>query len=92
MAGAAEGAGARRTRIFADAGYQGPNTAAAIAKTSTWKLGIVKHDELHRFRVLAKGWAVEGMLAWISRNRRLARDFERYARLVAYIDYIDRCV
>jgi transposase len=70
-------------RIFADAGYQGPALDAAIAKTGTWILEIVKRNELHRFVVLPKRWIVERTLAWISRNRRLARDFERYARTVA---------
>jgi transposase len=70
-------------RIFADAGYQGPALAAAIAKTGTWILEIVKRNELHRFVVLPKRWIVERTLAWISRNRRLARDCERYARTVA---------
>jgi transposase len=81
----------RRTRrffpfidcIFADAGYQGPKTAAAITKTGTWKLAIIKRDELHRFLVLPKRWIVERTLAWISRNRRLARDFECYAQSAA---------
>ena len=81
----------RRTRrffpfiecIFADAAYQGPKTVAAIAKTGTWKLAIVKRNELHRFLVLPKRWIVERTLAWISRNRRLARDFERYAQSTA---------
>ena len=67
-------------RIFADAGYQGPKAAAAIARTGTWTLEIVKRNELHRFVVLPKRWIVERTLAWISHNRRLARDFERYAR------------
>lgn len=70
-------------RIFADAGYQGPQAATAIAKTGTWKLEIVKRSELHRFVVLPKRWIVERTLAWISHNRRLARDFERYARSAA---------
>ena len=70
-------------RIFADAGYQGPKMAEAVAKTGTWKLEIVKRTELHRFVVLPKRWIVERTFAWISRNRRLARDFERYARTVA---------
>jgi transposase len=70
-------------RIFADAGYQGAKTAAAIAKTGTWKIEIVKRNELHRFVVLPKRWIVERTLAWISHNRRLARDFERYARSAA---------
>jgi transposase len=49
--------------IFADAAYQGPKTAAAIAKTGTWKLEIVRRDELHRFLVLPKRWIVERTLA-----------------------------
>ena len=81
----------RRTRrlfpfvatIFADGGYQGPKMAAVVASTGAWKLEIVKRSELHRFVVLPRRWVVERTLAWISRNRRLARDFERYARTVA---------
>jgi hypothetical protein len=61
----------------------GPRTAAAITKTGTWKLAIIKRDELHRFLVLPKRWIVERTLAWISRNRRLARDFECYAQSAA---------
>ena len=61
-------------------------TAATIAKSGTWKLEIVKRNELHCFVVLPKRWIVERTLAWISRNRRLARDFERYAQsAVAFI-------
>jgi transposase len=70
-------------RIFADAGYQGPKATAAVARTGTWRLEIVKRNELHRFVVVPKRWIVERTLAWISHNRRLARDFERYARTVA---------
>jgi transposase len=70
-------------RIFADAGYQGPKGTAAMAKIGAWKLDIVKRTELHRFVVLPKRWIVERTLAWISRNRRLARDFERHARSAA---------
>jgi transposase len=70
-------------RIFADAGYQGRKAATAIAKTGTWKLEIVKRNELHRFVVLPNRWIVERTLAWISRCRRLAKDFERHARKAA---------
>ena len=44
---------------------------------------IVQRNELHRFAVLPKRWIVERTLAWISHSRRLARDFERYARSAA---------
>ena len=70
-------------RIFADAAYQGPKMAKVIAKTGSWKLEIVKRSDAHRFVVLPKRWIVERTFAWISRNRRLARDFERYTRTVA---------
>jgi len=73
-------------RIFADGGYQGPKMAKTVAATGCWKMEIVKRSDRHRFVVLPKRWIVERTFAWISRNRRLARDFERYARtVVAFI-------
>ena len=70
-------------KIFADAGYQGARAALAAAKTGSWIIEIVKRSDLHKFVVLPKRWIVERTLAWISRNRRLARDYERYANTVA---------
>jgi transposase len=70
-------------KIFADAGYQGARAALVAASTGSWVLEIVRRTELHKFAVLPKRWIVERTLAWISRNRRLARDYERYARTVA---------
>jgi transposase len=70
-------------RIFADGGYQGPKMAATVADTGCWRLEIVRRSDPHRFVVLPKRWIVERTFAWISQNRRLARDFERYARSVA---------
>ncbi len=70
-------------RIFADAGYQGPRVALAAANSGSWIVEIVKRNELNTFVVVPKRWIVERTLAWISRNRRLARDFERYASTVA---------
>jgi transposase len=70
-------------RVIADAGYQGPKMAAAVARTGTWSLEIVRRCDRHRFVVLPKRWIVERTLAWISRCRRLARDYERHARTAA---------
>jgi transposase len=70
-------------KIFADAGYQGPKMRKTAAATGNWKIEVVKRTELHRFVVVPKRWIVERTFAWISRNRRLARDFERYAATVA---------
>ena len=63
--------------------YQGARAGMAVASTGSWVLEIVKRTELHKFAVLPKRWIVERTLAWISRNRRLARDYERYARTAA---------
>ena len=56
---------------------------AAVARTGTWGLQIVRRCDRHRFIVLPKRWIVERTLAWISRCRRLARDYERHARKAA---------
>jgi putative transposase len=74
-------------RIYADGGYQGPRVRAATEKTGTWKIEIVKRSNIAKgFVALPKRWVVERTLAWISCNRRLSRDFERYARTaVAFI-------
>ena len=69
-------------RIFADGGYAGPKMALIAWRTGTWRLQIVKRSDAIGFQVLPKRWIVERTFAWISRNRRLARDFERYAATV----------
>jgi transposase len=68
--------------IFADGGYAGQKMALVIWRTGLWKLEIVKRSDAAGFEVLPKRWIVERTFAWISRNRRLARDFERYAATV----------
>jgi transposase len=70
-------------RIIADAGYRGRKMKATVARTGTWVLEIVRRCDQHRFVVLPKRWIVERTLAWISRCRRLARDYERHARKAA---------
>jgi transposase len=71
-------------RIYADGGYQGPRVRAAAARTGTWKIEIIKRSDIAKgFVVLPKRWVVERTLAWVSRNRRLSRDFERYATTVS---------
>ncbi|WP_390624562.1 hypothetical protein [Siccirubricoccus deserti] len=52
---------------MADAGYQGPKMAAAVAGTGAWILEVVRRCDQHRFVVLPKRWIVERTLAWISR-------------------------
>ena len=69
-------------RIFADGGYAGQKMALVVWRTGAWKLQIVKRSDAPGFVVLPKRWIVERTFAWINCNRRLARDFERYATTV----------
>jgi transposase len=70
--------------IFADAGYQGERVRQTARKSGCWRVEIVKRaQDAQGFVVVAKRWIVERTLAWISRNRRLARDFENLARTAA---------
>lgn len=73
--------------IFADSGYRGPRVSKMARNSGSWRIEIVTRNEHDTgFVVLAKRWIVERTLAWISRNRRLARDFERTARsAIAFI-------
>src|SRR5262249_15913357 len=63
---------------------KGPKAAKAAAKTGYWTVEIVERlSTAVGFEVLPKRWIVKRTFAWLSRFRRLARDFERYARTVA---------
>ena len=57
--------------------------AMTVWRTGAWSLQIVKRSGAAGFEVLPKRWIVERTFAWISRNRRLARDFEHYATTVS---------
>ncbi len=63
-------------RVIGDAGYQGPKMAAAVARTGTWKIEIVRRCDRHRFVVLPKRWIVERTFSWLIQSRRLIRDHE----------------
>ena len=73
--------------VFADGAYGGDKLKDALRPLGTWTLQIVKRSETAKgFEVLPKRWVVERTLAWISRNRRLAKDFEAGAEnATAYI-------
>lgn len=61
-------------KICGDGGYQGPVAQA----NSPRPLEIIKRNEAG-FEVLPKRWIVERTFAWLGINRRLAKDFERFA-------------
>ncbi len=69
-------------KLFADAGYQGPQFATAVAEVLPHlSVEIVKRsDQASGFVVLPMRWVVERTLAWLNRCRRLAKDFESLSR------------
>jgi transposase len=63
--------------VFADSAYAGGKLQKALAKLGNWTIEIVKRSDAARgFVVLPRRWVVERTLAWLNRNRRLAKDFE----------------
>jgi putative transposase len=64
-------------KVWADAAYQGPRVEL-FAQQAGLQVQVVKRSEQDRgFVVQAKRWIVERTFAWLSRERRLARDYER---------------
>lgn len=64
--------------VFADSAYAGDKLATALRKIGKWTLQIIKRSDAAKgFEVLPRRWVVERTFAWLSRNRRLAKDFER---------------
>ena len=62
--------------IFADGGYRGPKLKEAMGDEWTLQTIMRPHDE-DGFILLPRRWVVERTFAWLGRNRRLAKDWER---------------
>jgi transposase len=64
--------------VFADGGYAGDKLKHALRKIGKWTIAIIKRSDATKgFEVLPRRWVVERTLAWLNRNRRLAKDFEQ---------------
>lgn len=73
---------------YADQGYTGENAADA-AQEHGIKLEVVKLPEAKRgFVLLPRRWVVERSFGWMSRFRRLARDYERLPETLAGLHYL----
>ena len=63
--------------LFADGGYAGSKLKDALRRIGKWTVEIIKRSDAAKgFEVLPRRWVVERTLAWLNRNRRLAKDFE----------------
>ncbi|WP_224242898.1 transposase [Hyalangium gracile] len=64
-------------KTWADSAYEGPRVER-IAQQTGIEVEIVKRSDQDRgFVVQPKRWIVERTLAWLSRERRLSKDYER---------------
>ncbi|HUD46787.1 MAG TPA: IS5 family transposase [Candidatus Baltobacteraceae bacterium] len=68
---------------FVDQGYIGEDPAEAAAQEGI-RLEVNKHHQAKRgFVLLPRRWVVERSFAWAARFRRLARDYQRLAAILA---------
>lgn len=61
--------------LWADGGYLSQPLADWLLQTYGWTLQIVKKLQ-GEFKLLKKRWIVERTFAWLSRNRRMSKDYE----------------
>jgi len=64
------------TRLYADGGYAGQKLGAAVAHIDRLTIEIIRRSDLAGFVILPRCWVLERTLAWLSRCRRLAKDWE----------------
>ena len=73
---------------FVDEGYRGPQAADA-ARAHGLQLRVVKLPATRRgFVLLPRRWVVERSFAWLTRFRRLAKDYERLPETLAGLHFV----
>ena len=83
-----EATGESVTLAFADQGYTG-ETCAMAASDHGIELAVVRLPEARKgFVLLPRRWVVERSFAWMSKFRRLARDYERLDETLAGMHWV----
>lgn len=68
----------RLKKIWADAAYRGEELANWCHAHGDWELEVIERPRgVREFSVLSKRWIVERSFGWLSRNRRMSKDYER---------------
>ncbi|WP_201377815.1 IS5 family transposase [Ktedonobacter sp. SOSP1-52] len=68
----------RLKKIWADAAYRGKQLADWCKEQADWDLEVVECDPgVRGFSIVPRRWVVERTFSWLSRNRRLSKDYER---------------
>ena len=78
----------RLRKIFADGGYRGELVNWVKDELHSDMEIVLKLADKKGFQVLPKRWVVERTNAWITRNRRMARDYERLTETSEAFIYI----
>ena len=68
---------------YTDQGYTGKDAAAAAAAQGIELFVVRLAEAKHGFVLLPRRWVIERSFGWMSRFRRLARDCERLAEMLA---------
>jgi putative transposase len=78
----------RLKKIFADGGYRGELVEWVHEDLHAMLEIVLKIADQQGFQVLPKRWVIERTFAWITRNRRLARDYERLVATSEALIYV----
>ena len=72
----------RLKKVYADAIYAYKQLPLCVGIIYGWAVEIVRHAKKPKvFKVLPMRWVVERTFAWLGRNRRLSKDYERSSRV-----------
>jgi putative transposase len=83
-----DGSAKKLRKIWVDGGYRGGLIEWVKLNFRFCLEVVLRSDGQHRFVLLPKRWVVERTFAWLSNNRRLSKDYERYCQTSETFIYI----